>query len=81
MNHETEHYWTSLALKTRRFGHCYVHAPARKLGGHVSPQIRYTYTGWGRSLQSGGHKFKVHANWLSDGKPVPTQHLEEILRP
>jgi hypothetical protein len=79
MIYETEYYWANLALQTRRQGHCYVHAPARN-GGFKSPQVTYSYTGWGRSLQAGGHKYKVHAHY-ADGKPVPTKILETITRP
>lgn len=88
MIHETPYYWANLALSTRRFGHCYVHAPSRKAvmgwqGFHAHAEgIRFTYVGWGRSLQSAkGHKYKVHARYEDTGKPVPTTILKTIATP
>ena len=85
MIHETAYYWAGLALQTRRRGHCYVHAPARKAlpfgwKALAKDGITFSYTGWGRSLQSGGHKYKVHARY-ENGTPVPTKVLETITRP
>jgi hypothetical protein len=40
-------------------------------------QCRLTWTGYGRSLQAGGHKYKAHARY-GDGKPVPTKLLRSI---
>ena len=70
-------YWKALAAQTRRFGHTYVHAAARAavMGwkGITIEGIHYTYAGFGRSLESGGHKFKVRAH--CGGKPVPSKEL------
>ena len=70
---------------TRRYGNCYVHACVRQsmfrfdgvLGEVNGRRVRLTWTGWGRSLQSGGHKYKAHARY-GDGKPVPTKLLRSI---
>ncbi len=70
---------------TRRYGHCYVHACVRQsmfrfdgvLGEVNGRRVRLTWTGYGRSLQSGGHKYKAHARY-GDGKPVPTKLLRSI---
>jgi hypothetical protein len=72
-------YWSSLAKQTRRYGHTYVHAAARAqvMGwqGIILGGVQYTYCGYGRSLQSGGHKYKVHAKDASTGQPVPSKKL------
>jgi hypothetical protein len=76
----------SYVLATRLYGNCYVHANVRKsmfgfegiiaeVGGRP---CRLTWTGWGRSLQSNGHKYKAHARYCDDGKPVPTILLRTI---
>lgn len=77
------HYWSTLTLQTRRFGHTYVHTPAR--AETASPwkacehgDIIFSYTGWGRSLNTGGHKYKVHARYQSTGKPVPSKVLKAL---
>lgn len=71
----------TLALKTRNFGHCYVPVGVRNKThgwqGVTHNDIRLTFCGWGRSLQSGGHKYKVHARYF-DGKPVPTKILRTL---
>lgn len=70
-----------LALQTRRFGHCYVPVAIRRKmhgwQGETYGNIRLTFCGWGRSLQSGGHKYKVHARYLDD-TPVPTKVLKKL---
>lgn len=71
---------------TRRYGNCYVHACVRRsiyrfdgiLGELNGRRVYLTWTGWGRSLQSGGHKYKAHARY-GDGKPVPTKLLRAIV--
>lgn len=68
-------YFASLALQTRWFGSVYVHAGNRAYSREIDG-IEYTVSGYGRSLQSGGHKYKVHAR--RDGKPVPTTELRAI---
>ena len=75
-------YWIAQTLTTRRFGHTYVHAGARAeadfaFRAYQRGEITFSYTGWGRSLQGGGHKYKVHASY-ADGRPVPSKVLREI---
>jgi hypothetical protein len=71
----------SLALQTRRFGHCYVPVSIRQKlhgwQGETHENIKLTFCGWGRSLNTGGHKYKVHARYLDD-KPVPTKVLKTL---
>jgi cation transport regulator ChaC len=64
-------YYKALVRKTRAYGSCYLHAglPA----SFEADGIAYTVTGYGRSLQSGGHKYKAYAH--RDGKVVPTKAL------
>ena len=68
--------------QTRTFGHTYVHSAVR-----ANVQFRYKHeingvifliSGYGRSLQSGGHKYKVHAIDAITSKPVRTKKLNEI---
>jgi hypothetical protein len=70
-----------LALQTRRFGHCYVPVGIRRKmhGCQVATHenIKLTFCGWGRSLNTGGHKYKVHARYLDD-TPVPTKVLKAL---
>ena len=65
---------SSYVLQTRRYGSCYVKVGDRPNFGTVDG-ITYSYTSWGRSLQSGGHKYKAHANYADTGTPVPTKLL------
>jgi hypothetical protein len=66
---------------TRMHGRTYVHAavrqgiPADGVVGEVEGRaVRITYRGWGRSLLSPrGHNYKMHINYVDDGKPVPTK--------
>ena len=67
-------YYIAQAIKTRTFGHTYVHAGGRAQFGHGD--ITFCVTGYGRSLQGGGHKYKVSAT--RDGKPVPTVELRAL---
>ena len=81
-------YWTALVKQTRRFGHCYVHAAARSQSfapfrafeaEHNGREVRFSFTGWGRSLQSAnGHKYKAHARYADTGEPVPSKHLGSL---
>jgi len=74
-------YWIAQVCNTRRFGHTYVHANPRsetvawKAFEHDG--ITFTYCGYGRSLHTGGHKYKVHARY-DNGKPVPSKVLKSI---
>jgi hypothetical protein len=73
-------YWAGLARVTRTFGYCYVHASKR---AHAWTSCQYngivfTYSGYGRSLAAGGHKYKVHARYFETGKPVPSKVLDEL---
>ena len=67
-------YYIAQAIKTRQFGHTYVHAGGRAQFDHGD--IVFYVTGYGRSLQSGGHKYKVLAT--RDGKTVPTAELRTL---
>lgn len=78
-------YWVAQTLRTRRFGHTYVHAPARAEASASWEALRakdddreviFSYTGWGRSLQVGGHKYKVYARYADSGTPVPSKRLD-----
>jgi hypothetical protein len=75
-------YWAILTLQTRKYGSTYVHAPARAQSfGHAACEhdgMIFSWQGYGRSLQSGGHKYKVHAYYTATGKPVPSKILKEI---
>jgi len=70
-------YWIGRALATRDFGHVYVHAAWRG-EDYVHGDIVFVWSGWGRSLLSGGHKYKVHARYRSTGEPVPTKVLKSL---
>ena len=67
-------YYIALTLKTRQYGNCYVHAGMRS--GYEHGEIRFYVSGYGRSLQGGGHKYKVHA--YRNGKPVPSKELKTL---
>lgn len=69
-------YFAALAIQTRRYGHCYVHAGLRA-NWTGDNGILYRVTGYGRSLQSRGHKYKVHAVGY-DAKPVASKVLAAI---
>jgi hypothetical protein len=76
-------YWIAQTLKTRRYGHTYVHAGARHSPGFAfrafeHDGIIFSYRGWGRSLNTGGHKYKVHATYAESGKPVPAKVLHSL---
>lgn len=75
-------YWIALTVQTRRYGHTYVHAGARGkswaafTARHGDREVVFSYAGWGRSLTtSKGHKYKVHARYADDDKPVPSKAL------
>jgi hypothetical protein len=64
-------YYNTLVRKTRAYGSCYLHAG---MPTHFSADgIDYSVTGYGRSLEGGGHKFKAYAH--RNGKIVPTKAL------
>jgi hypothetical protein len=67
-------YYIAQAIKTRQFGHTYVHTGGRAQFDHGD--ITFFVTGYGRSLQGGGHKYKVSAT--RDGKTVPTAELRAL---
>jgi hypothetical protein len=84
-----EHYLPNLIAYvqcTRRYGHCYVHACVRQSGpgwqgaeAEVNGRrVRLTWTGYGRSLQVGGHKYKAHARFQDTDRPVPSAMLRSI---
>ena len=64
-------YFAGQTLKTRWFGYTYIHVGAPLKFEY--DDITFTVSGYGRSLQSGGHKYKVHAT--RDGKPVSSKEL------
>jgi len=72
----------SYTLQTRTFGHTYVHSAVRQnVQFHYKHEISgviFRITSYGRSLQAGGHKYKVHAIDSVTGKPVRTKKLNEI---
>ena len=67
-------YYIAQVMKTRTYGHTYVHAGAPHEFRHGD--ITFYVSGYGRSLQGGGHKYKVSAT--RDGKPVPTAELRTL---
>jgi hypothetical protein len=67
-------YYKAQALKTRQFGHTYVHAGAPHEFEYSG--IYFSVSGYGRSLQSGGNKYKVSAT--RDGKTVPAAELRAL---
>ena len=78
-------YWANQVLTTRQYGQTYVHSGARQgmawnacTTTHEGREIRFSWCGWGRSLQSGGHKYKVHAAWTDTGTPVPSKVLSGL---
>ena len=70
-------------LDTRRFGVTYIHADLRNAhfgwkGIEVvidGKTAVIKWSGYGRSLNAGGHKYKAYCNWAEDGRPVPTKRL------
>ena len=80
--------WIAYTMQTRRFGSCYVHSAARRNGNHSwsahcvtladGRGVTFSWSGYGRSLQAGGHKFKVHARFSATGLPVPSKLLRDI---
>ena len=73
--------------ETRKFGATYVHSAVRKAihgweglqGSLNGEQVVATFTGYGRSLQSGGHKYKAHLRYVESGKPVPSKLISSII--
>jgi hypothetical protein len=68
-------YFAGQAIHTRRFGHTYVHKGAPDV--YYFGEIVFTVTGFGRSLQGGGHKYKVSAR--RNDKAVPNEELQSLL--
>lgn len=76
-------YWIALTLQTRRFGHTYVHSGARRQAAFSfrafeHDGVIFSYSSYGRSLNGGGHKYKVHARHPATGKPVPAKVLKVL---
>lgn len=67
-------YFAAQAIKTRQYGHTYVHVGAPHEFQHND--ISFTVQGYGRSLQGGGHKYVVRAT--RNGKPVPAVELRTV---
>lgn len=77
------HYWIGLVMQTRRYGRTYVHSGARAAAqfsfrAFEHDGIVFSFTGWGRSLITGGHKYKVHARYSDSGKPVSSKILKTL---
>lgn len=72
--------------ETRRFGVTYIHAAVRKAvhgwqgvqGTLDGKPVTATFCGYGRSLQSGGHKYKAHLRYAESGKPVRTKDFSRV---
>lgn len=72
---------------TRQYGSTYVHAAVRKAihgwqgveGSLNGERVVATFCGYGRSLQSGGHKYKAHLRFAATGKPVPSKLISSIV--
>lgn len=76
MSKETDElYYIRRALETREYGQCYVHVGMRCVM-RVFDGREYHVSGYGRSLQSGGHKYKVHAR--IEDKPISTKELSKL---
>ena len=67
-------YFAAQALKTRSYGHTYVHVGAAHEFEYGD--IVFTVTSYGRSVQSGGHKHKVYAH--RNSKPVSSAELRAL---
>ena len=67
-------YYIAQVIKTRTFGHTYVHTGGRAQFSYGD--ITFYVSGYGRSLQVGGHKYKVLA--YRNGKPVKTAELRAL---
>ena len=73
--------------QSRKYGSTYVHVRFRNNfsrfdvfpeAEHGGRKVKLSFCGYGRSLQSGGHKYKAHAYYRDTGKPVPSKKLNEI---
>ena len=67
-------YFAAQVIKTRKYGHTYVHVGAPHEFTHND--IIFRVQGYGRSLQGGGHKYVVRAT--RNGKPVPAVELRTV---
>lgn len=67
-------YYVQRVLKSRQFGSTYKHAAAPTTFDHGD--IRFSFQGYGRSLQGGGNKWKAYA--YRGTQPVPTKELLKI---
>ena len=75
----------SYVATTRRYGQCYVRKDFREAvkerwncipGANIEGKpVTLSYSGWGKSLESGGHKYKMHARFSETSKPVPSKSL------
>ena len=45
---------------------------------HKVGDVAFSISSYGRSLQGGGHKYKVAAKYCETGKPVPSKVLKSI---
>lgn len=69
-------YWVTSVLQSRTYGATYMKVGFRQPFDHGD--IRFSCAGYGRSLQSGGNKYKAYAH--RDGRPVPSRELEKLLK-
>ena len=73
-------------VQTRQFGHTYIHSAVRRAihgwqgaeGDINGERVVATFCGYGRSLQSGGHKYKAHLRYIATGKPVPSKLISAV---
>jgi hypothetical protein len=73
--------------ETRKYGATYVHAAVRKAifgwqgveGTINGDRVVATFSGYGRSLENGGNKYKAHLRYVESGKPVPSKLISSIL--
>jgi hypothetical protein len=72
--------------QTRKFGSTYIHSAVRKAifgwqgveGDLNGDRVVATFSGYGRSIENGGHKYKAHLRYVESGKPVPSKFISSI---
>lgn len=67
-------YYINSVLQSRRYGFTYKHAGAFTTFQHGD--IYFSFQGYGRSLQGGGHKWKAYA--YRGTKVVSTKELQTL---
>ena len=68
---------TSYVARSRQYGYVYVRVANRQdtTGTVKGRDVVLSCSGFGRSLQAGGHKYKAYANYRDNGKPVASKDL------